>query len=257
MFQWPSGLEWLRDIPILSRQRFVEEQVILSGSDELPRTIHVVLEGVVRLSLLAVDGRERAMLYLGRGMIFGEQAALAQTPLRAGLVAIADKPCLIGHILPKSILAAVKRNPELILDVMRITSEKTSSFLEDLSRSAFRVGPSSDRHPFEHSRRRARTRFGQSGPIGPYNGPYPHHHFNSASSARVAGGDPTRAHENTRRESGTASQDFNGRNLIAQKHEKALFFIYWEKSVLAQFLSRPRKKKTSSINFTDPRFPSL
>jgi CRP/FNR family cyclic AMP-dependent transcriptional regulator len=137
MFQWPSGLEWLRDIPILSRQRFVEEQVILSGSDELPRTIHVVLEGVVRLSLLAADGRERAMLYLGRGMIFGEQAALAQTPLRAGLVAIADKPCLIGHILPKSILAAVKRNPELILDVMRITSEKTSSFLEDLSRSAF------------------------------------------------------------------------------------------------------------------------
>jgi CRP-like cAMP-binding protein len=91
----------------------------------------------VRLSLLAPDGRERAMLYLGRGMIFGEQAALAQTPLRAGLVAIADKPCLIGYILPKSILAAVKRNPELIFDVMRITSEKTSSFLEDLSRSAF------------------------------------------------------------------------------------------------------------------------
>ena len=63
-------------LPIARKATF-QPDAMISGQPPI-RAIHLVMEGTVRVSLLARDGRERVLLYLTRGSIFGEQQALAE-----------------------------------------------------------------------------------------------------------------------------------------------------------------------------------
>ena len=137
MLHHPPGIDWLEMVPIRRRVRYPADATIMSGRDPAERAAYLVLEGTVRLSLLTADGREQVMVYLPKGSLFGEQAALGRTRLCADLVAIADETAEIGQILASDIVAALTRRPDPFLDLMRITGEKISLFIQAVARSAF------------------------------------------------------------------------------------------------------------------------
>ncbi len=137
MLHHPSGLDWREMVPIRRRLRFPADATIVSGGEPTERSVYLVIEGTVRLSLLTADGREQVMMYLPKGSLFGEQAALGRTTLCADLVAIADEPVEVGQIVASDIVAALKRRPDPFLDLMRITGEKTSLFIQAVARATF------------------------------------------------------------------------------------------------------------------------
>src|SRR5690242_3977970 len=84
MLHHPLDFDWGRTVPIRRRLRFPADAVIASGGEPAERTFYLLLEGTVRLSLMTADGREQAMVYLPRGSLFGEQAALRSEERRVG-----------------------------------------------------------------------------------------------------------------------------------------------------------------------------
>ncbi len=137
MLHRPPSVDWRQIAPIRRRLRFPTDATIVSGGEPAERTVYLLLEGTVRLSLMTADGREQAMVYLPPGSFFGEQAALGGVALCADLVAIADEPVEVGVILASDVTAALKQRPEAFQELMRITGEKTSLFLQAAARSAF------------------------------------------------------------------------------------------------------------------------
>ncbi len=137
MLHHTPALDWRQLVPIRRRARYAPEATIVSGDESGERCAFLVIEGTVRLSLVTHDGREQVMAYLPQGSLFGEQAALGHTTLCADLVAIADEPSLVGEVAPGDVVAALQRRAEPFQDLMRMTSEKTTLFVQAVSRSAF------------------------------------------------------------------------------------------------------------------------
>ncbi|MCW5770131.1 MAG: Crp/Fnr family transcriptional regulator [Rhodospirillaceae bacterium] len=137
MLHHPPRFAWLASVPISRRVPYAAEAVIANGCDPAERVVYVVLSGTVRLSLLAADGREQVLMYLPQGSLFGEQAALGQTALLSDLTAIADEDCAIGHLRTADIVAVLKTSSDPLRDLMRVTGEKTSFFLQATARAAF------------------------------------------------------------------------------------------------------------------------
>ena len=141
MLHEPQPLPWLDRLPLRHRRRFAAQSLILdaagSTSDGETPVAHLVVEGVVRLSLLADDGKEQVLAYLPPGSLFGEQAALGQRGLQVHLVAIADEDCEIGAIAADEFIDVIAEFPQALGDLMTITSHKTSLFLKALGRASF------------------------------------------------------------------------------------------------------------------------
>jgi CRP/FNR family transcriptional regulator len=133
----PPRFDWLKLVPIARRIAYEADALIVSGCDPDERVVYIVLSGAVRLSLLTADGKEQVLLYLPEGSLFGEQAALGHTTVLSELVAIADEPCEVGQIRTDDMVAALKARADPLRDIMQVTSEKTSSFLQATARSAF------------------------------------------------------------------------------------------------------------------------
>src|ERR1700679_300568 len=125
MLLCPPRAKWLAQIPMREKLRFASDVLIETD----PKIVNVVLEGIVRVCLLSGDGRERLLWYLPKGSLFGEQAALGGASMRGDVFAIADGPCQIGHILADDLLSEIRTNQELFLDIMRVTTQKTSLLL--------------------------------------------------------------------------------------------------------------------------------
>ena len=132
-----SAIHWQEVVPIRQRLRYGAETMIVNGTDDAERSAYVVLEGMVRLSLLTSDGREQVMVYLTPGSLFGEQAALGRTKIGADLVAFADEVCEIGQIAASDLAAALNRDADPFREIMRLTSEKTALFVQAVARSSF------------------------------------------------------------------------------------------------------------------------
>ena len=136
MMYRPPELAWLRRVRISATREYAAGSIILEERDGPRTAVMLVFSGTVRLSVQWPDGREHALLYLPKGSIFGEQAALG-VPIETSLTAIADSDCVIGEILVSDMVEAVRADPSIFLDVMKMTSEKTTLFLRELSRSVF------------------------------------------------------------------------------------------------------------------------
>jgi len=128
---------WLDRIPIRRRLSFERDAVIASSRDIPGDTIQIVLKGSVRVSLVTTDGRERILINLTEGGLFGEQASFSHLRLPSDLTVLANVQCTIGHVATADILEALRNEPRLFIDIMRITAEKTSLLLQELERSAF------------------------------------------------------------------------------------------------------------------------
>lgn len=136
MMHDPGAISWRSRLPVRRRTTYAAEATIVAGdADPAQRTAFLVLSGTVRLSHVTPDGAEQVMIYLPPGSLFGEQAALGRTRLYANLVAIADEACEIGLVYAADLAGALKESPEPLVELMRITSEKTSLFVEAVARA--------------------------------------------------------------------------------------------------------------------------
>jgi CRP/FNR family cyclic AMP-dependent transcriptional regulator len=132
----PTDFDWREAIPIRRRTCYPTDALIVSGGDA-GRMAYLVLAGIVRFSLVTPDGREQVLAYLPPGSLFGEQAALGKTRLCDDLVAMADEPSEVAEVLATDVEAALRQHSDPFRELMRITSEKTSLFVQAAARSTF------------------------------------------------------------------------------------------------------------------------
>jgi len=141
MLHCPLPTRWLSRVRISDRWRYPAECVIIEGTrchtDGDQSAAFVVLEGMVRLSLVVESGQEQVLAYLPSGSLFGEQSALSRRGLDAQLVAVADEDCVVGKITADDLMDFVLDHPDALIDLMGITGRKTSLFLQALARSSF------------------------------------------------------------------------------------------------------------------------
>ena len=76
-----GNIDWATLVPIRGRARYQAGTIFAPGKVFEECGIRIVLEGTVRFSILAADGKEQVLAYLPKGSIFGEQAALGRVPL--------------------------------------------------------------------------------------------------------------------------------------------------------------------------------
>jgi CRP/FNR family transcriptional regulator, cyclic AMP receptor protein len=88
---------------------------ILRKGDPGSRMI-VILQGAVRVSALAADGREVSYAVLGAGEILGEISLLDGAERSADVVAIED--CVLLIVERSGFLGLVRKNPDLCLKLM-------------------------------------------------------------------------------------------------------------------------------------------
>ena len=89
---------------------FSAGQVIFSRGD-LPAEIYLVLEGIVRLSVLSVEGRELSFAHADTGSVFGEIAALDNGPRTADATAIT--PLRVAVLSKAALRSAIETMPAM------------------------------------------------------------------------------------------------------------------------------------------------
>ena len=89
---------------------FSAGQMIFSRGD-LPAEIYMVLDGVVRLSVLSVEGRELSFAHADAGSVFGEIAALDNGPRTADATAIT--PVRVAVLSKAALRNAVETMPAM------------------------------------------------------------------------------------------------------------------------------------------------
>lgn len=134
MRKYPPESQWLDRVPMETVERYRPGRQI---SMPEPGDAFGVIEGAVRIVMLAPDGRERPLMELGAGGLFGQQSAPDRASATTNLVAIALTDCAVGYMSGPGIVAAVSQDPSLILAFMQRSAETTSLLLKELERIAF------------------------------------------------------------------------------------------------------------------------
>ncbi|WP_223542244.1 Crp/Fnr family transcriptional regulator [Pseudomonas sp. BF-RE-26] len=134
MHSYPLKSQWLDRFSIDTVKQYRPDCRIA-----LPEKDHAlgIIEGLVQVVMHSSDGRVRSLMVLHAGCLFGEQSALGGVSITTNLNAIALTKCTIGYISGPSIIAAVSRDPSLILELMQHSAENTSLLLRELERIAF------------------------------------------------------------------------------------------------------------------------
>ncbi|MGE7964006.1 Crp/Fnr family transcriptional regulator [Pseudomonas sp. NPDC089918] len=134
MHSYPLKSQWLDRFSIDTVKQYRPDcQITLPEKDQALG----IIEGSVQIAMLSSDGRLRSLMALHTGGLFGEQSALGGISITTNLVAVALTKCTIGYISGSSIIAAVNRDPSLILELMQHSAENTSLLLRELERIAF------------------------------------------------------------------------------------------------------------------------
>ncbi len=106
-------LDETRRLTIAKQMRetsFPAGQVIFSRGD-LPAEVYLVLDGVVRLSVLSVEGRELSFAHADTGSVFGEIAALDNGPRTADATAIT--PLRVAVLSKAALRSAIETMPAM------------------------------------------------------------------------------------------------------------------------------------------------
>lgn len=130
-------INWSELVPAQRRVRYSPGTIFDSHKICVDRVVYVVIAGTIRLSILTRDGKEQVLAYMSEGSIFGEQGALGGTALCANLVAIVDEPSEIGAIPASDFIAALQERPAPLVELMRISGEKTSLIVQAATRAEF------------------------------------------------------------------------------------------------------------------------
>ena len=100
-----------------SREQRFERQALLMHEGERGETMHVVVEGEVRVFVSDENGRELVLHQLGPGAVIGDLALLDGEPRSANVVAVAPTRTLaVGR---QGLIECIGASPEFALALMR------------------------------------------------------------------------------------------------------------------------------------------
>jgi CRP/FNR family transcriptional regulator len=144
---WPAGevdavLKMLReqsilgslaeaDLLALARQtpiRTLQKNRVLFRSGDEGRTVVLVLEGHIKLSTMAANGREVVLEIAGPGTIFGELAVLNESPRKADATTLSV--CRVMAIDGALFRRVVGRTPDAMFAAIRLLSDRLSAVTE-------------------------------------------------------------------------------------------------------------------------------
>ncbi len=106
--------------------------------DESPEIIYVIKEGRVKVSRYSPDGREQILALLEPGDVIGE-LALVQEPEAVHVEAFEDT--LVCGMHREDFLGLIRRQPELMLQVMRALADRLRAAEEEIADLVFRNVP--------------------------------------------------------------------------------------------------------------------
>ncbi|MGH2398647.1 MAG: Crp/Fnr family transcriptional regulator [bacterium] len=118
--------------------REVHRGRVILQPDEPREIVYVIKEGRVKVSRYSQDGREQILALLESGDVFGE-LALVRTAEPVHVEAFEDT--LLCGMHSDDFLALIRRQPEVMLDVMRVLAERLRAAEEEIADLAFRNVP--------------------------------------------------------------------------------------------------------------------
>jgi CRP/FNR family transcriptional regulator, cyclic AMP receptor protein len=120
-----------QDLLALVRQtpvRALPKNRVLFRSGDEGRTVVLVLQGYIKLSTMAANGREVVLEIAGPGTIFGELAVLNRSPRRADATTLTA--CRVMAIEGALFRCFVGRAPEAMFAAIRLLSERLLAVTE-------------------------------------------------------------------------------------------------------------------------------
>jgi len=128
----------MRAIADRTTMREVHRGRVILRPDDQPEMVYVIKEGRVKVSRYSPEGKEQILTLLEPGDVFGE-FALAQATEPVHVEAFEDT--LICGMHRGDFLALVRRQPELMLQIMKVLAERLRVAEEGIADLAFRDVP--------------------------------------------------------------------------------------------------------------------
>ena len=128
----------MRELAHRTTMRTVDRGHVIVRPDESPEIIYVIKEGRVKVSRYSPDGREQILALLEPGDVIGE-LALVQEPEAVHVEAFEDT--LVCGMHREDFLGLIRRQPELMLQVMRALADRLRAAEEEIVDLVFRNVP--------------------------------------------------------------------------------------------------------------------
>lgn len=112
----------VEELIAFARVRSVAGRTRLFAAGDAGHDLYVVLSGWVKLCRDGPNGRAVVLDLAGTGSLFGELAALCQLPRAADAITLCQTRLLA--IDGRALLAVMRRNPDALLDVVRLLGER-------------------------------------------------------------------------------------------------------------------------------------
>jgi CRP/FNR family transcriptional regulator len=128
----------MEEIALRSTMRTVDRGHVIVRPDESPEIIYVIKEGRVKVSRYSLDGREQILALLEPGDVIGELALLRE-PEAVHVEAFEDT--LVCGMHREDFLGLIRRQPELMLQVMKALAERLRAAEEEIVDLVFRNVP--------------------------------------------------------------------------------------------------------------------
>lgn len=114
------------------RIKSYEKDECVFYKDDPGDKVYLIASGIVKIINYSEDGRELVFAILHEGDIFGEMSVIDQKPRSACALTVCETK--LYELDGKVFLGHLKNNPELLIDIIKILSERirdTNNFAED------------------------------------------------------------------------------------------------------------------------------
>jgi CRP/FNR family cyclic AMP-dependent transcriptional regulator len=132
----PGKLELLRKVPLLAElsnaqlsdlatylkeRHFRRGEYIIYEGDEGDE-LFIIIEGLVKITKLNEDGREKILATMGEGEFFGEMALVDGAPRSATVQA--KSACIMYSLARNEFLSILKQTPEVSLSIITVLAQR-------------------------------------------------------------------------------------------------------------------------------------
>lgn len=128
----------MRSIVDRTTMREVHRGRVILQPDDPPEMVYVIKEGRVKVSRYSPDGKEQILTLLESGDVFGEMA-LVRTAEPVHVEAFEDT--LLCGMRSDDFLALIRRQPDVLLHIMKVLAERLKAAEDEIADLAFRNVP--------------------------------------------------------------------------------------------------------------------
>lgn len=119
----------------LARERRLAKGEVLFEQGDAGESLYAVIDGALEVSVLSGDGRKLALDMLTDGALFGEIALFDPGPRTATVTAL--RPSTVAGIRNRDMIAAIRTQPDLAADLMRLAGQRMRWMDQQISEQAF------------------------------------------------------------------------------------------------------------------------